>query len=414
MASWCAVDARADVFAFGASLYEALYRTRAYPGATFGELEQALRRGLPQDPPSSAVPGWVRRVVLRALAGDPAARFQSMPALLAALRADPRKNLLRIAVPFAAVALVVGTIVTVERLTTAEARGCRDSAAVADGVWGPEQQAAAEAAFRATGKVFAPEAFASASYTLEQHLAGWSASRIEACDATHAQGTQSEALLDLRLGCLDQRLDETQALVTAFLSADASTVENAPEAAARLPDASICGETERLTARVPPPTAAAAMLLVKAAEGQLAKADAAALIGAWAEASTLAKAAAAGAKQAAYAPAEAEALTLLAQVTFSAGDPPESRRLYEQAIPLAVASGDDRLAAEATMAYARVLGITTRDKAEPLRWAVLAEAEVKRLGGDDTLSSELLASARRHLLRSRSTSRARWSIWRPR
>ena len=193
------VDLRADIFAFGASLYEALYRTRPYPGATLGELEQALRRGTPQPPPPSAVPGWVRRVVLRALAGDPAARFQSMPALLAALRADPRKKLLRIAVPLAALALVAGTIVTVERLTTAEARGCRDSASVAESVWGPEQQAAAEAAFRATGKAFAPEAFVSARLTLEQHLAGWSAARIEACDATHAQGTQSEALLDLRL-----------------------------------------------------------------------------------------------------------------------------------------------------------------------------------------------------------------------
>ena len=84
------VDARSDQFSFCVAVHEALYGERPFGGDSVVELVAALQTGTPRDAPrGTAVPGWVRSVVLRGLARDPAARFASMRALLDALAADP-------------------------------------------------------------------------------------------------------------------------------------------------------------------------------------------------------------------------------------------------------------------------------------------------------------------------------------
>ena len=94
-------------------------------------------------------------------------------------------------------------------------------------------RAATETAFIATAKPFASEILSNIAGALEGHLDAWRAARIDACDATHEGGVQSEELLDLRLVCLDRRLDETRALSERFVAADAAIVEGASEAVAR-------------------------------------------------------------------------------------------------------------------------------------------------------------------------------------
>src|SRR5690606_14910079 len=61
-------DARTDQFSFCVALYEALYRQRPFPGATPHELMFSVLEGKVREPPkSSAVPGWIRRVLDRGL-----------------------------------------------------------------------------------------------------------------------------------------------------------------------------------------------------------------------------------------------------------------------------------------------------------------------------------------------------------
>ena len=81
-------DARSDQWSFCASLYEALYRERPFAGDALGSLTLALmHEELRPAPKRSAVPRRLRRVLLRGLAKDPAARWPSMDALLAELSA---------------------------------------------------------------------------------------------------------------------------------------------------------------------------------------------------------------------------------------------------------------------------------------------------------------------------------------
>jgi serine/threonine protein kinase len=77
-----AVDARSDIFSFGALLYELVAGRRAFEGDTAAEVFGALLR---QDP--SPLDGWpaLERVVRRCLQKDPAQRFQTVAELRAAL-----------------------------------------------------------------------------------------------------------------------------------------------------------------------------------------------------------------------------------------------------------------------------------------------------------------------------------------
>ncbi len=82
-------DARADIFAFSVSLYEALYGERPFAGATFGELRANMLLGRVADAPAgSGVPAHVRHALLSGMQAQPEARPPSMRLLLEAL--DPR------------------------------------------------------------------------------------------------------------------------------------------------------------------------------------------------------------------------------------------------------------------------------------------------------------------------------------
>lgn len=82
-------DARADIFSLGVMLYEMVTGRTPYTGDTpYAIMLKQANDPLP--PPRSvnpAVPAAVEQLILTALAKDPAARFQDVPALQAAIRA---------------------------------------------------------------------------------------------------------------------------------------------------------------------------------------------------------------------------------------------------------------------------------------------------------------------------------------
>ena len=76
------LDARSDIFSFGAVLYELLSGRRAFSGDTNAQVLSALLR---DDPPSFDAPLVVERFVRRCLAKRPPDRFQTMGELRTAL-----------------------------------------------------------------------------------------------------------------------------------------------------------------------------------------------------------------------------------------------------------------------------------------------------------------------------------------
>ena len=85
-------DARTDQFSFCVALYQALYGAHPFGGGTFEDLATHVLAGDVLPPPAKHdVPTWLRRVLLRGLALEPAARWPSMAALLEALAQDPAR-----------------------------------------------------------------------------------------------------------------------------------------------------------------------------------------------------------------------------------------------------------------------------------------------------------------------------------
>jgi len=109
-----AADARADIFAFAAALYEALYGELPFAGDTFAERHAAVVDGVVRPAPEGAsVPAWLRCVLLRGLARDPADRYGDIETFLADLLDDPIARRRRRARIFAA---LVGVLVLIAGL----------------------------------------------------------------------------------------------------------------------------------------------------------------------------------------------------------------------------------------------------------------------------------------------------------
>ena len=74
------VDARSDIFSFGAMLYEMVTGVRAFTGRSTADTLSAVLRAQPK-PPSAMVPGVppdLEKAILRCLRKDPERRFQHM------------------------------------------------------------------------------------------------------------------------------------------------------------------------------------------------------------------------------------------------------------------------------------------------------------------------------------------------
>ncbi|HVI02126.1 MAG TPA: protein kinase [Enhygromyxa sp.] len=120
------IDARADQFSFCVALWEGLYGTRPFGGNTLLELSMEVAAGKVASPPQdSAVPTWLREVMLRALAADPSARWDSMREMLDVLARDPEARRRRIML---ALSLGLAVLVTLAGLIGLAASGLHRNA----------------------------------------------------------------------------------------------------------------------------------------------------------------------------------------------------------------------------------------------------------------------------------------------
>ncbi len=377
------VDARTDQFSFAVALCEALTGERPFPAATPTELRARFGRG--GDPAGIAkLAGWLRVAVWRGLAFDPAARHPSMEAFVDALGRDPRRRRRRVA---AAAALALGaSAITAVIATRAHAPSC--TAPRLDGLWDPAHRSAVEAAFRATGKPFAGDAWIAAARALDGYTSAWVAAEVSACEDTRVAGTQSEALLDLRIACLDERRAAVAALVDVFAKADPPVVENAVRAVQQLPQLAACADRAALVQTVRPPDPAATAR-VAAVRAQLAQATALRTAGKPEPAAAIATTAAGAALAIGYAPLTAEALLARGTLELDRDHAELAEHTLAQAGDQAEAGRDDVTKAEAFTQLVRVAQLNAK-YGEAHDRATHAAAVLARLGpGHDAIAARL-------------------------
>ena len=384
---------RTDQFAFCVVLHEALFGQRPFVGDSLEAIEEAVLAGRISAPPKEAhAPARLRALVLRGLATDPTARWPSMEALLAELERDSRAAFRRAAVTASLVALAGLAAFGFTRQRGQSVRLCAGAEQKLAGVWDAPAKEKVRAAFIATGRSYAADTFRRVERVLDDYAGAWSGMRREACEATHVLGEQSPQVLDLRVRCLDRRLDEMGALVTLFSQAPSGDVlDRAMPASSNLTGLGGCADKEALTAAIPPPDNPAKRARVEALQRRLDRAEALRKAGRFDEGQTEASAILGEARTLGYAPLLGRVLFVLGSLEERSEHPDRAPDLLREAALTAARAKDDPLVARAWTELMFVNTDTLGKPAEALASREAAESAVMRAGDDPKLRWRLVS-----------------------
>jgi tetratricopeptide (TPR) repeat protein len=375
-------DARTDQFSFCVALYRALYGVHPFAGESMQRILVEVHSSRIQPPlRDRVVPSWLRPVVTRGLKLDPEQRFAAMDALLAALAHDPRVARRRWLAAVGVLALLAMGATGVSALQRQRRALCPSGAARLDGVWDETRRRAVADAFMATGRPFASDAVGTLTRVLDGFARDFSVMFEDACAATRLRGEQSEELLDLRMQCLGQELEEVKAATELLSHADARLVENAAKTAAALPQVSDCADVAALKSPVRPPSDPVVRAGVEKVRGELARARAFLDASKWSDGLPLARDALAAARALGYQPLTAEALATLGQLERESGDTTSARGHLVDAVLTAEAGHADTIAAQA-WTQRLVLAYDESKFTEGDELARWAEAAVARTGDE--------------------------------
>jgi serine/threonine protein kinase/Tfp pilus assembly protein PilF len=406
-------DARSDQFSFCAALYFALFTVRpfdpqvlaAHAGRVLGDgntsrtrLERpnlrreraaSLGKGIIRDPPREPkVPAFVKQVLMRGLAVDPADRFDSMEALLAQLHREPRLQQRRLLGGVGA-ALAAAVALLVYQGASQRSSMCRGAERKLEGIWDEPSRDMVVKQFQQTGKAWAAEAAQVVQGRLDRYAADWSAMFQEACEATRLRGVQTEAVMSLRMICLDRRLKEIRELTHLMRTSDQSVLARSVDAVHALSSLSGCADVAALTSPISLPEDAAVRAQIEEVETRLAKVKALHDAGKFKPALELAQEAATTARAIGWPPLEAQALRWLGWLQGRTGEYSRGELTLRDAINAAEAgrADEERLRVLTYLVFA--VGISQGRFEEGLQWSRSGEALLRRIGGNEELEMDL-------------------------
>jgi len=266
------LDARADQFAFGVTLWSALYGRRPFPGHGATEVMDRVLAGAVERPPTDVpVPGWLRRAVDRAMATESTARFPSIRALLDALalgRARAQRRAVVIAV--GAVAAAGVGILGIDRWEhEGRLSACAAEGASIDAVWDDQARERVRASLLATGVSHSQTTVDKVLPWIDREASSWAEHRARACVLATVERSWSAETFDRARWCLEDRRLALESLVRVFSEADDATVQRAVSIVAKLEPSAPCLDEGSLE-RMPPPPAEQDQARIAEARRQLA------------------------------------------------------------------------------------------------------------------------------------------------
>jgi tetratricopeptide (TPR) repeat protein len=268
------VDERADVYAIGAMLYEAMTGTVPYGDLSSAATLARLVEGppLPIDEREPRVPRDLAAIVEKAMAREPGARYPTARELADDLRRYQtgrlvaahryairtrvwkwlRRHQARVAIGAGTLAVVAASIVMMQSRPVDQTCEGLDAHVVA--AWNPQVRRQIETAFAASHLAYAPALLRRVTDALDRHARAITTTRIDACRAARITKEQSEPLLAKRMQCLDRRTAELASLTEALAHADAKSVATSENTvAAVLGLVEDCSDLRRLDDLAPLP-----------------------------------------------------------------------------------------------------------------------------------------------------------------
>ncbi|MEX1364681.1 MAG: serine/threonine-protein kinase, partial [Nannocystaceae bacterium] len=353
------VDASSDQYSFCVALWEGLVGTRPFAAATVDEILALKRQGAPPWPAHApAVPPKIVDALRRGLAVDPRERWPSMDALLSALAPDTRHSGRR----WLGLAVVGGLGLAGAVFASGSGdhpQQCQGARGQLEGIWDDARRHEVAGALLGIDRAFAQEVSDTTTRQLDDYTNDWVAMHTDACEATAVRKDQSPQMLDLRMACLRRAADGLEATVTTLAHADQTVVSRAHELVTGLPPLSHCADTSALEAEVEPllPEQAEA---VQQGRRQLSRAKSLRLAGLYEAAHTAVTEASQTLGEVSYAPTRVELALERGEVLDALGRYDAAVSTYEEALTLALQSGQRAPAALAARRLLVAVGVNQR------------------------------------------------------
>ncbi|MGH1344616.1 MAG: protein kinase domain-containing protein [Nannocystales bacterium] len=378
------LDARTDQFAFSVVLWEGLHGARPFVGETTAALGLAVCSGQKTPPPAnSPIPPRLQRALDKGLSQDPKDRFPSMESLLREIAVEKPHSNRPLWMVLAGATVALGALAAVAEPPTDP---CKSGERRIEKVWNPMLAAGLRDKFSGSEAGFARSSAERVTQQLDEYASAWGAEYREACEATHVRREQSAHVLDLRMGCLSQRLRGLRSTVETLRGSDAAVLERAPRAIDALPSIAACEDADNLdtSAHLPEdPSLAETVQEIReriaglTAAGQLSR-----------KAPPDAKQVLNDARATGHGPLLAEAQYMSARYAVWEGRHADAVQHLEEAVYAALSSDHDRVLADAFTQLAHATGILLSRYDDGLRWGKHAEAAVSRLGDDTGEAAE--------------------------
>jgi tetratricopeptide (TPR) repeat protein len=351
-----------DQFSFAVSLHQAIEGVGPFVGEEIASRLAAIRTGrLAVASEGRAVPTWLRKILARALAAAPAERFPSMQAVIAALTRPRGWRRLRAPAAIGAL-LAISVLALASRPSASEVLApCDGGFGDIDPVWNATARARIGAAFATVHAPWAGAASERVLQGLDDYRTRWSGLHRDACVA-HRRGTQSAALLDRRMLCLQRHLVDLHSAVAVMSQLDEPAALHAAELVGHLPAVEDCADVERLQAHSPPPPVTVQHEVTRVRD-RLSQANALDRIGRNAEAVALATAASVDAEHIGYAQLIADAALARGRMLLSKGDMAPATAALSRSLDVALQHRELAVAVEAGARKIYTEGVVSPDLA---------------------------------------------------
>ncbi|MCA9705391.1 MAG: tetratricopeptide repeat protein [Myxococcales bacterium] len=236
-------DARSDQFALCVTWWEALYGERPFQGNSVPELSAAVIEGERAPiPPGRRVPAWVRRICERGLAREPARRWPSVDAMVAAIERGRRRARLRwVGLGLLVVLLGAGTAYAAQRIRLQQrVAACERAGAEIEAIWGDDARPELRAALLATGDPAAEQTAERVMPWLDEQADAWRRAQVEVCRHAEVEQTWSTDLRERAQWCLDNRRTDLAEVIDALSKGGPTVVERAVSAVTGLQSVDPC------------------------------------------------------------------------------------------------------------------------------------------------------------------------------
>lgn len=371
-------DARADIFAFCVTLWEALFGKRPFSGSTYMALTTNVLKCKFDEPPARPrVPAWLRKICLKGFAAADD-RWQSMTPVLEALeRGLARDRWRRGFVVAGAGALACAAFAGYWQLKRVQAlNACEVHAREIETTWNADVRGKLHASLIATGSPNAEATFSRLTPILDDHRTAWQTVRRDICEFETVEYTWDPELVQKATWCLEQRRIALDALIALLLDVDSDSIHKAVASASRVRRAGPCAEPFYLHTMPPAPTDREN---IRPVVQQLFAANASRGAGRFNEAHERAEQALAAATELDWPPLTAQAYQTLGTALQQLGQYAESEAALEEAFILASTIDAHEIAASTGISLIETVGLRLARTQDGLRWWRLTQASIEHL-----------------------------------